>query len=144
MKKISYFICIILSIALLTACSSSLASTSPNSETALIQVVNNSHNKIQFIELHFYQDGKQLSTQGAANADSSALKKGDILSFELNSREADLNEPVTIELIVEIDNVKLSVGTIKSIQLSKGKAFNFEIAEDTSSNLLFQKLEVVE
>lgn len=85
-----------------------------------------------------------FTTQGAANADGSALKKGDILSFELSSSEADLNEPVTIELIVEIDNVKLSAGTIKSIQLSMGNAFNFEITEDTSSNLMFQKLEVVE
>ena len=144
MKKISFFISIILSIALLTACSSSLASTSPNSETALIQVVNNSDNKMNFIELNFYQYGKQLTTQGAANADGSNLKKGDILSFELSSSEVDLNEPVTIELIVEVNNVKLSAGTIKSIQFSKGKAFNFEITEDTSSNLIFQKLEVVE
>ena len=144
MKKISLFIYIILSMALLAACSSSLASTSSNSETALIQVVNNSHNEINFVELHFYQYGKQLSTSGAANADGSALKKGDIISFELSSSEADLNEPVTIELIVEIDNVKLSAGTVKSIQFSKGKAFNFEIAEDTLSNLMFQKLEVVE
>ncbi|MFF5995409.1 hypothetical protein AAGS61_11785 [Lysinibacillus sp. KU-BSD001] len=133
-----------MSIALLTACSSSLASTSPNSETALIQVVNNSDNKIRFVELYFDQDLKQPTTQGAANADGSALKKGDILSFELSSSEFDLNQPVTIKAFVEIDNVKMSAGTVESIQLSKGNAFNFEITEDTSSNVIFQKLETVE
>ena len=136
MKKISFWICIVLSIALLMACSNSLASTSPNSETALIQVVNNSHNKMNLVELYFYQYGVLITTQGVANADDSALKKGDSLSFELNSSEINLNEPVTIEVMVGINNVKFSVGTVKSIQLSKGNAFNFEITEDTSSNLL--------
>ena len=136
MKKLSFFIYILLSIALLTACSSSLASTSPNSETALIQVVNNSHNKMNLVELYFYQYGVLITTQGVANADGSALKKGDSLSFELSSSEINLNEPVTIELMVEINNVKLSAGTVKSIQLSKGNVFNFEITEDTSFNLL--------
>lgn len=144
MKKNSLLIGLILSIALLTACSSSLASTSPNSATALIQVVNNSDKEIQSVELHPYQYVTQLSTQGVANADGSAFKKGDILSFELSSSEIDLNQPVTIELIVESDNVKFSAGTIKSIQLSKGNAFNFEITKDTSSNFIFQKLEIDE
>ena len=144
MKKISLLIGLILSIVILTACSSSLASTSPNGTTALIQIVNNSDKKIQSVELHPYQAVTQLSTQGLANADGSALKKGDILSFELSSSEIDLNQPVTIELIVEIDNVKFSVGTVKSIQLSEGNAFNFEITKDTSSNLIFQKLEIDE
>ena len=67
----------------------------------------------------------------------------DIFSFELSNSEIDLNQPVTIEFIVEIDNVKISAGTVKSIQLSKGNAFNFEITEDKSSNLIFQKLETV-
>ena len=140
MKRISLLICVILSIALLTACSSSLSSTSPNSATALIQVVNNAHNKIQSVELNFYQDGQQLTTQGSANADGSALKKGDILSFELGSSELDLSQPVTIEASVTIDNVKLSAGTVKSIQLSEGNAFHFEITEDTSSDLIFQNM----
>lgn len=144
MKKSSLLICIILSIALLTACSSSFALTSPNSQTALIQVVNNSDNKIHSVELYFYQNLKQPTSQGSANADGSALKKGDILSFELSSGELDLNQPVTIESIVEIDNVKMSAGTVESIQLSKGNAFNFEITEDKSANLIFQKLEIVE
>lgn len=144
MKENSLLKCIILSIALLTACSSSLATTSPNSETALIQVVNNSDNKINFVELYFYQHLKQPTSQGAANADGSVLKKGDILSFELSSSELDLNRQVTIESIAEIDNVKMSTGTVESIQLSKGNAFNFEITEDTSSNFIFQKLEIVE
>ena len=144
MKKISFWICIVLSIALLTACSNSLASTSPNSETALIQVVNNSDEKIHLVELHFYQYGKQISTQGGMNADGSALKKGDFLGFELSSIDVDLNEPITIEANVEIDNVKRSVGAVQSIQLSKGNAYNFEIIEDSSSNLIIQKLEMVE
>ena len=144
MKKISFWICIVLSIALLTACSSSLASTSPNSETALIQVVNNSNEKIHLVELHFHQYGKQISTQGGTNADGSALKKGDFLGFELSSIDVDLNEPITIEVSVEIDNVKQSAGAVQSIQLSKGNAFNFEIIEDSSSKLIFQKLENVE
>ena len=55
MKKISFWICIVLSIALLTACSNSLASTSPNSEATLIQVVNNSNEKIHLVELHVHQ-----------------------------------------------------------------------------------------
>ena len=143
MKKLFYLICIILLVALLTACSSSLASTSPNNATALIQVVNNSDKKIHSVELHPSQYVKQLSTQGLANADGSSFKKGDIFSFELSSSEIDLNQPVTIEFIVEIDNVKISAGTVKSIQLSKGNAFNFEITEDKSSNLIFQKLETV-
>ena len=56
-----------------------------------------------------------------------AFKKGDILSFELSSSEFDLHQLVTIEAAVTIDNVKLSAGTIKSIQLSEGNAFHFEI-----------------
>lgn len=118
MKKISQLICLMLSIAILTACSSSLASTSPNNSTAFIQVVNNSGKKIQSVELHPEQSVTQLSAQGLANADGSAFKKGDILSFELRSSELDFNQPVTIELIVEVDNVKLSAGTVQSIQLS--------------------------
>ena len=105
MKKISFWLCIALSIALLTACSNSLASTSPNSETALIQVVNNSDEKIHLVELHVHQYGKQISTQGGMHADGSALTKGDFLGFELSSIDVDLNDPVTIEVTVEIDNV---------------------------------------
>ena len=144
MRKISFWICIVLSIALLTACSSSLASTSPNSETALIQVVNNSDEKIHLVELHFHQYGTQISTQGGTYADGSAVKKGDFLGFELSSSDVDLNEPITIEVSVEINNVKRSVGAIQSIQLSKGNVFNFEIIEDSSSKLIIQKLENVE
>lgn len=144
MRKISFWICIVLSIALLTACSSSLASTSSNSETALIQVVNNSDEKIHLVELHFYQYGTQISTQGGTYADGSAVKKGDFLDFEVSSSDVDLNEPITIEVSVEIDNVKRSVGAIQSIQLSKGNAYNFEIIKDSSSNLIIQKLENVE
>ena len=144
MKKISFWLCIALSIVLLTACSNSLASTSPNSETALIQVVNNSNEKIHLIELNFHRYGKQISTQGGTYADGSALKKGDFLGFELSSIDVDLNEPITIEASVEIDDVKQSVGAIQSIQLSKGNVFNFEIIEDSSSKLIFQKLENVE
>lgn len=140
MKKLSLLNCIILSITLLTACSSSLASTSPNSETALIQVVNNSDSKIHLVELYLHQVLKQTLAQGVANADGSDLEQGNILSFEISSNEFDLNRTVTIELIVEIDNVKQSAGIVKSIQLSKGNAFNFEITEDTSGNLIFQKL----
>ena len=144
MKKISFWLCIVLSIALLMACSNSLASTSPNSETALIQVVNNSNEKIYLIELHVQQHGKQISTQGGINADGSALKKGDFLGFELSSIDVDLNEPITIEVNVEINNMKQSVGAVQLIQLSKGDVFNFEIIEDSSSELIFQKLETVE
>ena len=144
MRKIPFWLWIVLSVALLTACSSSLASTSPNSETALIQVVNNSDEKIHLVELHVHQYGKQISTQGGTYADGSALKKGDFLGFELNSIDVDLNEPITIEVSVEIDNVKQSVGAVQSIQLSKGDVFNFEIIEDSSSKLIFQKLENVE
>lgn len=144
MRKNSLVICFILSIALLNACSSSLASTSPNSATALIQVVNNSSKKIHSVELHTHQYLTQISTQGVSNADGSAFKKGDILRFELSSSEIDLNQPVTIELIVDTDNAKFSAGTVKSIQLSKGNAFNFEITENTSSELIFQKLEIDE
>ena len=144
MRKISFWICIVLSIALLTACSSSLASTSPNSETAFIQVVNNSDEKIHLVELHFHQYGTQISTQGGTYADGSAVKKGDFLGFELSSSDVDLNEPITIEVSVEINNVKRSVGAIQSIQLSKGNVFNFEIIEDSSSKLIIQKLENVE
>ena len=144
MKKNSFWICIVLSIALLTACSNSLASTSPNSETALIQVVNNSDEKIHLIELHFYQYGNQISTQGGMNADGSALTNGDFLGFELSSIDVDLSEPITIEVSVEIDDVKQSAGAVQSIQLSKGNVFNFEIIKDSSSKLIFQKLEMVE
>lgn len=144
MKKSSLLIWMIVSIALLTACSNSFALTSPNSQTALIQVVNNTDQKIHSVELHFYQNLKQPTSQGSANADGSALKKGDILSFELSSEHLDLNQPVTIESIVEIDNVKMSTGTVTSIQLSKGNAFNFEITEDSSAALLFQTLDVVD
>ena len=144
MKKKSFLVCIILVIALLTACSSSLATTSPNSQTALIQVVNNFDNNIRSIELDFHQNGMQLTTQGAANADGSALKKGDILSFEVSSSDFDLNQPITIKANVKINNVKMFAGTVELIQLSKGNAYNFEITEDTSSNLIFQKLEIVE
>ena len=144
MKKLSFWICIVLSIALLTACSNSLASTSPNSETALIQVVKNSDEKIHLVELHFYQYGTQISTQGGTYADGSAVKKGDFLGFEVSSSDVDLNEPFTIEVNVEIDNVKRSAGAVQSIQLSKGNVFNFEIIEDSSSNLIIQKLENVE
>lgn len=144
MKKISFWLCTVLSIALLTACSNSLASTSPNSETALIQVVNNSDEKIHLVELHFHQYGKQISTQGGTYADGSALKKGDFLGFELSSIDVDLSEPITIEVTIKIDNVKQSVGAVQSIQLSKGNVFNFEITEDSSSKLIFQKLENVE
>ena len=144
MKKFSFWICIVLSIALLTACSNSLASTSPNSETALIQVVNNSDEKIHLVELHIHQYGKQISTQGGTYANGSALTNGDFLGFELSSIDVDLSEPVTIEVSVEIDNVKQSAGAVQSIQLSKGNVFNFEIIEDPSSKLIFQKLENVE
>ena len=131
-KKISLLICILLSVTLLTACSSSLASTSPNSETALIQVVNNSDEKINLVELHFHQYGKQISTQGGTYADGSALKKGDFLGFELSNIDVDLTDPITIEVSAEIDNVKRSAGAVQSIQLSKGNAFHFEITEDSS------------
>ena len=126
MRKIPFWLWIVLSVSLLTACSSSLASTSPNSETALIQVVNNSDEKIHLIELHVHRLGKQISTQGGAYADGSTLKKGDFLSFELSSMDVDLNEPVTLEVSVKIDDVKRSVGVVQSIQLSKGDVFNFE------------------
>ena len=144
MKKISLLLYILLSIALLAACSNSLVSISPNSETALIQVVNNADSKIHVVELNFSQYGTQITTQGVANADGSAFRKGDILSFELNNSDIDLDQPVTIESSVTIDNVKVSVGTVRSIQLSKGNAFNFEITEDTSSNLIFEMLEMGE
>lgn len=144
MKKSSLLICMIVSIALLAACSSSFALTSPNSQTALIQVINNADHKIHSVELYFYQNLKQPISQGSANADGSALKKGDIVSFELSSGDLDLNQPVTLESIVKIGNVKISAGTVTSIQLSKGNAFNFEITEDTSANLIFQKVDVVE
>lgn len=144
MKKITLLLYVLLSIALLAACSNSLVSTSPNSETALIQVVNNSDSKIHVVELNFSQLGTQLTTQGVTNADGSAFRKGDILSFELNSSDIDFDQPVTIESSVTIDNVKVSVGTVRSIQLSKGNAFNFEITEDTSSNLIFEMLEMSE
>ena len=55
--------------------------------------------------------------QSKIDGDGSAFKKGDILSFELSSSEFDLHQLVTIEAAVTIDNVKLSAGTIKSIQL---------------------------
>ena len=144
MKKFSFWICIVLSIALLTACSNSLASTSPNSETALIQVVNNSDEKIHLVELHIHQYGKQISTQGGTYANGSALTNGDFLGFELSSIDVDLSEPITIEVSVEIDDVKQSAGAVQSIQLSKGNVYNFEIIEDSSSKLIFQKLENVE
>ena len=144
MRKNTFLICIILLVALLTACSSSLASKSPNSQTALIQVINNFNNKIDSVELSFYQYGVQVNTQGTANADGSAFKKGDILSFEVSGSDFDLNQPITIKSTVKINNVKMFAGTVESIQLSKGNAFNFEITEDTSSNLIFQKLEIVE
>ena len=144
MKKISFWLCIVLSIALLTACSNSLASTSPNSETALIQVVNNSDEKIDLVELHVHQYGHQISTQGGMNADGSALTNGDFLGFELGSIEVDLNDPIAIGVTVKINNVRRSVGAVQSIQLSKGDVFNFEIIEDSSSKLIFQKLENVE
>ena len=144
MKKISFWLCIVLSIALLTACSNSLTSTSPNSETAFIQVVNNSDQKIHLVELHIHQYGRQISAQGGTYADGSALTKGNFLGFELSSIDVNLNDPITLEVSVEIDNAKQSVGAVQSIQLSKGDVFNFEIIEDSSSDLIIQKLETVE
>ena len=144
MKKISFWICIALSIVLLTACSNSLASTSPNSETALIQIVNNSDEKIDLVELHVHQYGHQISTQGGMNADGSALTNGDFLGFELGSIEVDLNDPIAIGVTVKINNVRRSVGAVQSIQLSKGDVFNFEIIEDSSPDLIIQMLENAE
>lgn len=140
MKNYLFIFGIILSIWLLTACSQqSLATTAPNSGTALLQVINHSNSPIHSIELSFYQNGFLVSTQGGAYADGSSLKNGDFLDFQLMGHNIDFNQPVTIEARVTINKQNVLVGSIQSVQLTRGNVFNFEII-GSSSRLLFRKL----
>lgn len=127
---------ILLFLGFVTACGSSSPATPSSNNAVLLQVENNSNVEIGVIELTFSTNGTIHNTQGSMNANSSMVKRGESLTFEV-----DQGGLVTIEAAVTTkkSNGKVSIGNAITINLIKGQTAILEIIGDESSKLILKQ-----
>ena len=101
-----------------------------------LEIINDSPVPISSIVLHYYVDGRPLSTGGAMNADQSFMEKGDSFVFEILPNSDSTDKQVTVEVIAERKGeASISLGTIDISGYEEGERITYSIVGDSFRNL---------
>lgn len=135
MKKIILFPIALLIVICLSACNNSIST--PNPDTIVIDIKNNTNIDINGIELSWFQNGRITGTQGAMNADGSKIKKGKSLSFELTKEDVVFKDDVLFGVALlptkrYLDKIQLN--STVSLDLLSGNKYYLEITQDAEGN----------
>ncbi|WP_010676702.1 putative periplasmic lipoprotein [Bacillus timonensis] len=130
MKKFLFMIVLLI---LLSACTTNSGTPiEPNENNMIIHIKNNTDFKLFGLEVAILNH-----SQGSVNADGSAIKKGDELTFELLKEDLELNGEVDMEVFIltdthiEDNGDRIPLKDTVAVTLDSNKEIFFELTGET-------------